>query len=252
MSGFVFTGLLLRVYVSRPEKLNIDEMKNFIRALLKFENYFRLRDVDTQEMIGKHKMKVFYEEVHGKPFTEDVIKTPFDEVVTTFKKAGTEKIGKKSRYYPPEYADHMKSLKTNRRADVSASFRFELMKSDSHSFLQFMDRFHLDSEKSKISFEIIFPLDKKITVDSPAAKTKLIEQVYESLQHFIAQEWISLYFPFFNMITVVCKRTEFSEENLEIYIPLMTFTISVKNLQLRARRITTRSEIEKIAQIQFH
>ena len=250
---FLMVAALLtyRIYNINPEKYMIHEMLNFVRTSLTFGNYFRLRDVDTQEQIGTHKMKKIYEEVHGKPFTEEVIATPFDRQVTTFKKVTLEELQEKKRKYPPEYFEEVAQLKSKRTTDVSVSFRFQLLDNRSHSFLSLMDHFQIDPVSRILSISVIFPVDKTIPFRTRPDQVRLTVRVYESLQILISQEWLDLYVPFFNLISVSCLQKEFSDTMSETVHPLMTFTISHHNLLIRASRITTETELSKIAEIRY-
>jgi len=257
MNGFLwivmsfFTGFLVRWYVLRPEKFMVDEMKNFIWISLTFGNYFRLKDVDTQERIGTYKMKKLFQEVHGRPFTKDVIATAFDQQVTTFKKVPVEELQNTTRHYPPEFTEELAQLRSKQRTDVSASFTFELMDNRSHPFLVLMEHFVIEPTERILSFEINFPSDKTVAVETEAQQTLLVERIYLCLQVLIDQEWFGLYTPFFGMITILCKQKEFNVSMHEIARPLMTISISLHNLQIRANKITTGNEIVKIARIQF-
>ncbi len=247
----VITGFMVKIFLDPPEKMNLVEMKNYIRVSLFFGNYFRLRDVDIQEKIGTHKMKKIYEEVHGKPFTEDVIATPFDQQVTTFKKVSIEELNEKKRQYPPEYFDEVSRLNEKQITDVSVSFRFQLMDKSYHALLAMMDHFEIDPAERILSINIIYPVDKNISLQTQAEKIRLVERVYESLHILIAQEWFSLYAPFINTINVSCRQKEFGDNMAELIRPLMTFKISLHDLRLRSSRITTAPEILKIAAINF-
>jgi hypothetical protein len=247
----LITGFMVKVYFSPPEKMNLAEMQNFIKASLSFENYFRLRDVDTQEKIGTHKMKKIYEEVHGKPYTEEVIATAFDEQMTTFKKVSIEELKEKKKQYPPEYFEEVARLNEKQTTDVSVSFRFQLMDNTFHSLLTMMDHFEINPVERILTVGIMYPVDKNISLQTQAEKIRLVERVYEALHILIAQEWFLLYMPFISIITVTCRQKEFSDIMIETVKSLMTFKISLHNLHLRSTRITTGPEIMKIAAINF-
>ncbi|MFA5834039.1 MAG: hypothetical protein WDA22_11250 [Bacteroidota bacterium] len=247
----LLTGLLVRVYTNRPEKLNIDEMRNFMKTSLLFGNYFRLKDVDTQEQIGNDKMKKLYQEVHGKPFTDDVIATPFDQQVTTFKKVSIEELRETKKQYPPEYFEEVEQLNAKKTTDVSVSFRFQLLDNTLHALLKHMVHFKINPLIRNLDVHIRFPVEKKIPIQTSAEQNRLVERVYESLQILIAQEWFTLYVPFFSTINVECQQSIFDEAMNESIQPTMSFKVSLLNLQLRSSRITTGSEIVKIADVKF-
>lgn len=244
----MLTGLLVRGYLHRSEKLNIDEMVNFIRASLRFDNYFRLRDVDTQEAIGKHKLRTTYEEVHGKPFDESLIATPFDELPTVFKRVGTEP-AQPRRYRPAGFTEHIAALRSGRVPELNESFTFEMRKNETHPFLPMMSRFLLDPSTGTLSFTIRLPLEFVYSAERKAERTRLIEQIYISLHHVLSLEWMPLYLPYFGRMTANCTKQEMSDDAVEYERPVLTFSIAVKEMQVRAARITTISEIERIAAI---
>ncbi len=241
MGIVVLTGLLTRAYVSRPTRLNIDEMTNFIGASLRFDNYFRLRDVDTQEQIGKYKARKIYEDVHGAPFDESVIATPFDEMPTVFKRVGTGPAQQRP-YRPAGYDEHHAALRAGTIPDLDESFTFEMRKYEKNRLLQHMSRFVLDPSTRTLSAVILLP-------EQMPDRIRLIERIYIALHHLLSIEWMPLYTPYFGRITISCKKLEMTENAVEAEIPLLTFSISVKDLQIRANRITTFSEIERIARI---
>jgi hypothetical protein len=247
----IITGLFVRWYIMRPEKLMIDEMKNFVRVSLTFGNYFRLRDVDTQEQFGTYKMKKLFQEVHGRPFTSDVLATPFDEQVTTFKKVSKEELQNKYKHYPPEFTEELVQLQSNKCTNVSSSFNFELLENSLHPFLVMMEQWSIDPVARILSFEIIFPSEKIVPMDTETHQRHIIEQIYQSLQVLIDLKWFQLYTPFFDTLNIQCKQKEFDHSMREIARPFMTFSISIRDLKLRADKITTGSEIVRFAGIQF-
>lgn len=247
----VITGLFIRAYMSRPEKLNIDEMKNFIRVALTFGNYFRLKDVDIREQIGTYKMKKIYEEVEGKPFSDEVIATAFDERVTTFKKVPVEELAKKKKHLPPEYRETIAQLKNHQTADISVPIRLELMDNTVHPFFSMIDRCVIDPVNQTFSMTIVIPMEKKVPRVTGAERTRLIEKLYEMVQIFIAFEWFPLYTPYILAIHVTMIQMTFSDAMTDEPIPIITFTIPYDVLLKRGEMITPASTIEKIADVRF-
>ncbi len=252
LTGFVcMNGILYWLIDKFSDKTRIVETMNFVRSSLIFGNYFRLRDVDTQEQIGTYRMKELYKEVHGKPFRDEVIATAFDEQVTKFKRVSIEELQKKEKHYPPEYFEELEDLKQKQRRDVSVSFRFQLMDAGFHPFLRLMEQFEIDPVTKILSFNIIFPLLQSMPVSTPAERSRLCEKTYESLHILIAQEWFPLYAPFVANISVLCCKAEFTDEMREVVVPLMSFQISMHALRIRGNRITTVTNIHSIAKIEF-
>lgn len=233
------------------DKLQVVEMSNYIRTSLIFGNYFRLRDVDTQEKIGTHNMKKIFEEVHGRPFTDDVIATPFDQQVTKFKKVSLDELKVKTKRFPPEYHDQMQSLKERQLTDVSVAFRFQLLDAGFHPLLPLIEHVQIDPVSMTISIEIVYPLEKSFSLKTPVDRTRLIESVYQALHVLIDQEWYHLYAHYTGTLSVLCSKREFGDQMLEKIVPLMSLRISYNKLRNRTNRITTITEIESIAEIQF-
>ncbi len=250
--GAVFlNGFLVWAIRKGAEKFQLTEMLNYIRTSLVFGNYFRLRDVDTQERIGTHRMKTIYEEVHGKPFSEEILATPFDQQVTKFKKVSLEELKEKPKRLPPEYREEIVQLKAMQVTDVSVSFRFQLMDAGFHPMLRLMEHFVIDPNTLTLSFDITYPVEKKISAAAPAEQDRMAEKVYEALHIIIGQDWFSLYAPYIGSISVLCRKKDFNDEMHEVVIPIMSLTVSLEKLRLRANRITTISEIRSIAVINF-
>ncbi|MFZ4620096.1 MAG: hypothetical protein ACOYNS_06035 [Bacteroidota bacterium] len=251
-TGFVvMNGVLYWLIDKFADKVQLVETMNFVRTSVLFGNYFRFRDVDTQEKIGTNRMKKIYEEVHGKPFTDDVIATAYDEQVTKFKKVSVEELKEKKEQYPPEYFDELKQLKAMERTDVSVAFRFQLMDAGFHPFLQKMENFSIDPVTGILSIDIIAILERPIPVESSVDRLRLIERTYEALHILIAQEWFRLYQPFVRSFSVICSNRIFTEEMHEVVVPIMTMMIPLNMLSMRTNRITNVAEIQKIAEIAF-
>lgn len=247
----MLNGFLFWLFDKYADRSQFTEIMNFIRISIVFGNYFRLKDVDTQEQIGTHRMKELYREVHGKPFTEDVIATPFDEQPTRFKKVTVEELKESKRKVPPEYQDQIASLRRKQRTDVSVAFRFQLMDAGFHPFLRMMEQFEIDPRTNVLSFSIIAPLERPIPSSTPAEQTRLIERTYEALHLLIDQEWFALYAPFFTDISVRCCNKHFNDAVIETVVPVMELRISMHALRQRTDRIATVTEIRSIAEIQF-
>lgn len=251
-TGFmVMNGVLYWLIDKFSDKVALVETLNFVRTSVLFGNYFRLKDVDTQEQIGTHRMKELYREVHGKPFTDDVIATPFDEQPTQFKKVSVKELKEKKKKAPPEYSDQVASLKRKQRTDVSVAFRFQLMDAGFHPFLRLMEQFEIDPQTNVLSFSIIAPMERPIPSSTPAEQTRLIEKTYEALHLLIGQEWFALYAPFIAEFSVRCCNKLFTDAMIEAVVPVMELRISLDALRQRTDRITTVTEIRSIAEIQF-
>jgi len=247
----IFTLLFYRMYLIVDEKLNLSEMKNFAFAAMTFGNYFRLQDAETRDTIGTHRMKTIYEEVHGRPFTGDILATPFDQRMTTFKKVPVEALKEVKRKLPPEYQNEISSLQQQIVTDVSDSFRFELIDNRTHSFFVLMTRCMIDPVQRELTIDLLFPAEKMVLIDIPAERARLIERVYESLQILIDQTWFSLYVQYISFIIILSKQKFFNEMMVDEERPIMQFRISLHQLRLHASRITTGTEIQRIATIQF-
>lgn len=247
----LFTGVMVRIYNFYEEKLNITEMLNFIYSALSFGNYFRRKDADTREMIGTHRMKTIYTEVHGKQFSDEVLATPFDQQVTTFKRVPLEALKESKRKPPPEYENEIDQLKQKKTTDVSVSFKFELYENRSHPLLALMDRWIIDPVRRELVITIVFPSEKPVPVDIPAERNRLIERIYESLQILIDQQWFALYVEYISFIVVEGIQRSFNDQMVEIGRPVVTMRISLHNLRIRASRITTGSDLATIASIHF-
>jgi hypothetical protein len=250
--GKAFATLLIyRTIDIHAEKLTVSEILNFVSASVLFGNYFRVRDADTRSMIGTHRMKTIYEEVHGKPFSDEVIATSFDQQPTTFKKVPVEALKDRTRKPPPEYSNEVALLQQRMAADVTSSFRFELAENRSHPLLAYMHRWVIEPERRDLLIDIVFPSEKRVPIEVPAERVRLIEQVYESLHILIDLEWFSLYTPYIDRCTVVCRQMAFNDLMVEEASTIMIFRISLQDLRERASRITTGTEIQRIAQIEY-
>ncbi len=247
----LLTGLLIQWYTMRPQELNSSSIKDFIVGSLYFKHYFRLTDVDTQEKIGTHNMKTLYEEVHGKPFTDDLLATSFDQHVTKFKKVSLEELQKKEKRYPPEYFEEIVKLKANQTTDISVSFRFQLLNNTIHPLFKLMQHFEIDPVARRLTIRVLYPEEVIISLQTSFQQIRLVEQTYEALQILISEDWFALYVPYFREVTVTCNQKEITEMMTESIRPLMSMSIPYRDLKLGADRITTGSAIKKIAQIQF-
>jgi hypothetical protein len=245
------TTLLYRIYLFYDEKIELREMLNIAMVAIRFGNYFRLRDADTRELIGTHRMKRIYEEVHGAPFKEEVLATPFDQMPTTFKKVPVEALKDTRRKLPLEFREEAALLEQGKRADVSASFRLELMGNRSHPFFALMDSFIIDPKDGSLTIEIRFPSERMVPVERAADRDRLVGHIYVAVHVLMELPWFRLYEPYVKNIVIIGVQRYFNDAMVETARPIVRFAAVRTELRGRGTRITTAADMKNIASIQF-
>lgn len=249
MLSFAF---FYRVYVVFDEYLEVTETMNFASVAVRFGNYFRERDVDTQEKIGTHRMRTIYAEVTGEPFRDELIATPYDRPQA---KTGTVPPAptKGSPETPsPEYSTEMASIRRGARTDISASFRFGLLGNRSHPFLPLMDRFIIDPPLNQFSASVVFPPEQTVPAVRQADKDRLAGHVYVALQVLISLPLFHFYERYAPILIITVVQQSFDDSMTVRERPLLRFGISLERLRGRGMRITTADDLRKLASITFY
>ncbi|NUN69608.1 MAG: hypothetical protein HUU02_07840 [Bacteroidetes bacterium] len=251
--GMTLTALLYRGYVVFKDDWEVTEVMNFAAVAVRFGNYFRERDVDTQERIGDHRMRTIYAEVTGTPFREELLRTEFDQPkkrtdsqpdVTPSVDPGVKP--------PPEYGNEMASLRRGAVTDVSVSFRFGLMGNRAHPFLPLMDRFIIDPVQHQLSASVLFPPEQTVPFGNPADKDRLLGHLYVALQVVIALPWFRFYERHAPVIILTAVQQSFDDAMTVRERPLLRFGILLERLRGRGTRITTANDLRTLASITYY
>jgi hypothetical protein len=245
-------ALFYRVYVVFDEYLEVTETMNFASAAIRFGNYFRERDVDTQERIGTHRMKTIYAEVEGRPFREENIATSFDRTPKTISPVPVEALQGSTEKPPPEYGNEMASVRRGARTDVSVSFRFSLMGNRSHPFLPLMDRFVIDPSSNQLTGCILFPPEQTVPAERTADKDRLVGHLYVALQILAGLPWFRFYERHAPVIIMTVLQQSFNDAAALQERSILRFGISLERLRGRGTRITTADDLRNIASIIFY
>jgi hypothetical protein len=251
-----FVMLLLNIILFKflqapPEGLEYHEMKNFITESLKFGNYVRRKDHETREEIDIHNIRTIYRETSNRELTAIETETSFDKKIDRNKQFDLTNLNKTKRYFPPTYKDDMASLTRGQVTNVSSAFCFELQKSQLHSYLMYMKYFVISPDTKTLSIELSFPPEKEMFVDTGAAKTGMMENVYIALSILVAYDWFELYEKYIDRCTVTCRQTLMGEMGIEHEKSLMIFSATRKSIEDRGDRITPSAEILKFAKVEY-
>lgn len=241
-----------RVYVVFDEYLKVTETMNFASVAVRFGNYFRERDVDTQEKIGTHRMKSIYTEVSGRPFRDELIATTQDHAPAGTKTMPAEEPKDAAEKPPPEYSNEIASIRRGAQTDVSVSFRFGLLGNRSHPFLPLMDRFVIDPSSQQLTGSILFPPEQTVPVELAADKDRLAGHLFVALQVLVGLPWFRHYERHAPVIIMTLVQQSFNDAVKIQERPILRFGIRLERLRGRGTRITTASDLRALASITFY
>ena len=253
--SFVFTvviaAILYRLTLMYPEWFPFTETMNFMLDALRFRNHFRVRDAATREMIGTHRMKEIYREVHGREFDGKEFEPQFNERMSPVRSSSSGQMESRRIPLPPEYEEQRRSLEAGQRTDVSVAFRFELLSVGTHPFTPFMEEFIIDPADRCLQIGLFFPFERPQELTHPSQRRRMTGDVYESLQHLIPLPWFRLYARYIGTILLQCHQREFADGVTASVRPLMELRIPLATLRENSDRITPYERIITMASVTF-
>ena len=242
----------LRAMLHPLESFEIDEVKDFLRESLLFNNYLRRKDVEFREEYNSYIVRKTHRETSNRPIEEilpqhqEKKENRFDDITPeSIERVQREKLTKKIRAAT-------EGLRKGETLDASDPFRIELMANTDHPYMVLLNEFIIDPRK-KI-FTIRLPLPDTFQIDAGDEKqlNELIGDLYVMVQMLYSQSWLQPFTPFFKTITLNTLQSIWDDLGTVSVRQLLTISLSISDLHRYQGNIMPPDSVKRIASITVH
>jgi hypothetical protein len=242
----------LRIALHPPEGFEVDDVKDFLRESLLFNNYLRRKDAESREEYDRFIVEMTHRETSDKPIE---LLSPRKRAKEQNRFAGitTESIGQeKNQKVTEKIRRETDKLRTGETIDITDIFRIELMNNENHRYLGKLNEFIIDPGKKTFSMRLSFPDSMTIDEKNEKQMNGLIGELYEMLQILQSEQWLQPYTPYFRTITLRVAHSVWGDLGNVTARDLFTISISLANLRRHDGRIMPMDSLKKIATIEYN
>lgn len=241
-----------KLLADNPEILDYARVKPLIVESLQFRKYDLRRD-DIFVELDKHNVKKVYQETTGKEFPPEMEKKrkpiPHMEPGEALKEL--ERV-RAMPLHSVHLQDQLTQLKAGEVADISDSFKLNVVKHKTHDFYELASEMKIVPQEKLLSFRIVFPNVTAQTTFDADRIFRLKQGLYDLFQALRAEAWIKPYTEFFEKLKVVCYRTDTDTFGLPIQQPFFSVEIALSELIQREGKLFVATELDKIATVDFN
>lgn len=242
----------LRIALHPLEAFHVDDVKDFLRESLLFNNFLRRKDAESKEEYDRFIVEKTHRETSNKPIErllhrEHVVeKNRFAGITAeSIDQEKGEKITAKVR----RETDGLRKGETIDKTDV---FRIELMNNDFHRYLAKLRELIIDPSRKTFTMRLSLPDTLQIDVKNEKQMSALIGELYEMLQILQSKQWLQPYTPFFRTMSLKVAYSVWGDLGNLTAQDLLTISISLANLRRHEGRIMPMDSLKKIATIEYH
>jgi len=242
----------LRIALHPPEGFEVDDVKDFLRESLLFNNYLRRKDAEFREDFNRFIVEKTHRETSNKPI-EHLL--PRERTVEQNRFAGitAESIGQeKDEKVTEKVRRETDGLRKGETIDITDVFRIELMNNENHHYLANLHEFIIDPSGKTLTMRLSLPDTLQIDAKNEKQMSGLIGELYEMLQILQSQHWLQPYTPYFRTMTLRVAHSVWGDLGSVTLRDLLTIKISLANLRRHDGRIMPADSLKKIATIEYH
>lgn len=242
----------LRIVLHPLEAFHVDDVKDFLRESLLFNNYLRRKDAEFREEYDRFIVEKTHHETSKKPIEHLLSREPAvkknrsaDITAESIDQERGEKISEKVRR-------ETDGLRKGETIDMTDVFRIELMKNEAHRYLASLREFIIDPSRKTFTMRLPLPDTLQIDVKNENQMSSLIGELYEMLQVLQSEHWLLPYTAYFKTLTLRVSCSVWGDLGVVTSQDLLTISISLANLRRHDGRIMPADSLKKIATIEYH
>jgi hypothetical protein len=248
---FILFSIIAKTLVDRPDILNFDQTKPFIRHSLCFRNY-HAEHHDLFEALEKKNINDIHKEMTG----HDIRESP--RTVKVLPHIDPEHAKRELARYraQPLKSVHIQSelaeLRNEQVVDITDTFRINVLKHPTHRLYEHVYELRIDPSVQVLSFKVnLTRLTGDIELD-PEKMFHVKQDLYDLLQALNTEEWLKSYASFFEKIQLTSFRVQLDSFDLPQHFPFMSIEIPVRELLMRIGRIYSVADLHTIAVVTMH
>jgi hypothetical protein len=242
----------LRIALHPPEGFDVDDVKDFLRESLLFNNYLRRKDAEFREEYDRFIVEKTHGETSKKPIEHLLLR---EHAVKKNRIANitAESIGQeKGERLTEKVRRETDELRKGETIDITDVFRIELMNNENHQYLANLHKFIIDPSRKTLTMRLSLPDTLAIDEKNEKQMSGLIGEFYEMLQILQSEHWLQPYTPYFRTMKLKVTHSVWGDLGRVTVQDLLTISISLANLRRHDGRIMPLDSLKKIAAIEYH
>ncbi len=242
----------LRIALHPPEAFEVDDVKDFLRESLLFNNYLRRKDAEFREEYNRFIVEKTHRETSNKPI-EHLLHREHAVKKNRLANITAESIDQeKGDKVTEKVRRETDGLRKGETIDITDIFRIELMNNENQRYLAKLREFIIDPSRKTFTMRLSLPDTLAIDEKNEKQMSGLIGELYEMLQILQSENWLQPYTPYFRTLTIKVAHSVWGDLGTVTAQDLLTISISLANLRRHDGRIMPADSLKKIATIEYH